>query len=99
MQGVHRARNGILEVDVPFCATHFFESRKPEGEPEPGYEWSPLRDGQGRAYFWFQLRTAGAKRKAKYLNRLGDLPTESERSEIRRALGEDVLSRTLRRLG
>jgi hypothetical protein len=77
----------------PFCSRHSYEASEPPGAPEAGYEWYPLRDGLGRPYFWFQLRTEIAKRRARYLNRHGATLSDAERSEIRRVLGEDLLRR------
>ena len=77
----------------PFCFHHSYEASEPKGAPEPGYEWYPLRDGLGRPYLWFQLRTDKAKRQARYLNRHGATPSVSERAEIRRVLGEELLRR------
>jgi len=77
----------------PFCFHHSYEASEPKGAPEPGYEWYPLRDGLGRPYLWFPLRTDKAKRQARYLNRHGATPSVSERAEIRRVLGEELLRR------
>jgi hypothetical protein len=88
--GWRRCENAAL-VNEPWCARHAVEAAHPTAAPETGYEWYPLRDGQGRPYFWFQLRSENAKRRARYLNRLGDNLSEAERSEVRRALGEDTL--------
>jgi hypothetical protein len=61
-------------LGAPFCFHHSYEASEPKGAPEPGYEWYPLRDGLGRPYLWFQLRTDKAKRQARYLNRHGATP-------------------------
>lgn len=90
--GWRRCRNPPL-VGEPFCAHHWVDAAEPDGAPEAGYEWYPLRDGQGRPYFWFQLRTQSAKRRARYLNQFGCVLSDAERSEVRRALGEDVIRR------
>jgi hypothetical protein len=87
-----RCKNPPL-VNEPFCALHTYEASKPTTKAVSGYEWHPLRDGAGRPYFWFQLRTESATRRAWYLNRPGDTLSEAERSEVRRALGEDVLKK------
>jgi hypothetical protein len=76
-----------------FCFHHNYEASKPKGAPEPGYEWYPLRDGLGRPYSWFQLRTDKAKRQPRYLNRHGAALSDAERDEIRRVLGEKPLRR------
>jgi hypothetical protein len=80
-------------LGAPFCLHHGYEASKPKGAPEPGYEWYPLRDGLGRPYFWFQLRTETAKRRARYLNRHGATLSTTERAEIRRVLGEELSRR------
>ena len=77
----------------PFCFRHSYEASEPKGAPEPGYEWHPLRDGLGRPYFWLQLRTEKANRQTRYLNRHGAPVSGSERTEIRRVLGEELLRR------
>ena len=77
----------------PFCFRHSYEAGEPKGAPEPGYEWYPLRDSLGRPYFWFQLSTEKANRQTRYLNRHGATLSVSERIEIRRVLGEELLRR------
>jgi hypothetical protein len=59
-------------VGQPYCFLHAAESTRPDSEPEARYAWEPLMDlANDRPYFWFQIRTPRASRRALALDRDG----------------------------
>ena len=77
----------------PFCFRHSYEAGEPKGAPEPGYEWYPLRDKSRPTILLVSTQHRKANRQTRYLNRHGATLSVSERIEIRRVLGEELLRR------
>jgi hypothetical protein len=72
---------GWIVVNRPYCYHHLSLSRRPDQLPEPGYVWEPLMDlANDCPYYWFQLRTPEATRRALALNRNGRVFAGSSRA-------------------